>query len=50
MDFDTKASSIIFVIFKLKINFQQNVFSTHLYVFGWNLFLDVFCEIIRVKF
>jgi hypothetical protein len=31
MDFDTKASNIIIVIFQMKINFQQNVFFQHTY-------------------
>jgi hypothetical protein len=32
MDFDTKASNMILVIFQMKINFQQNVFFQHSYV------------------
>jgi hypothetical protein len=32
MDFVTKASNIILVIFQIKINFQQNVFLEHTYV------------------
>jgi len=31
MDFDTKASNIIIVIFQMKIIFQQNVFCQHTY-------------------
>jgi hypothetical protein len=32
MDFDTKASSIILVIFQMKVIFQRNVFFFHTYV------------------
>jgi hypothetical protein len=32
MDFDTKASSIILIVFQIKIIFQQNVFFQHTYV------------------
>jgi hypothetical protein len=32
MDFDTKASNIILVIFQMKVIFQQNVFFQHIYV------------------
>jgi hypothetical protein len=32
MDFDTKFSNIILVIFQMKVIFQQNVFSQHTYV------------------
>jgi hypothetical protein len=31
MDFDTKASNIIHVIFQMKVIFQQNVFLQHTY-------------------
>jgi len=31
MDFDTKAFNIIFVIFQMRIIFQQNVFFQHSY-------------------
>jgi hypothetical protein len=31
MDFDTKASSIILIVFQIKITFQQNVFFQHTY-------------------
>jgi hypothetical protein len=31
MDLSTKTSNIIFVIFQMKINFQQNVFFQHTY-------------------
>jgi hypothetical protein len=31
MDFDTKAYNIIFVIFQMKVIFQQNVFFQHTY-------------------
>jgi hypothetical protein len=31
MDFNTKASNIILVIFQMKIKFQQNVFFQHTY-------------------
>jgi hypothetical protein len=32
MDFDTKASNIIFVIFQMKVIFQQNILFQHIYV------------------
>jgi hypothetical protein len=32
MNFDTKASKIILVIFQMKVIFQQNVFFQHIYV------------------
>jgi hypothetical protein len=31
MDFNTKASNIILVIFQMKVFFQQNVFFQHMY-------------------
>ncbi len=31
MDFDTKASNIILVIFQMKLFFQQNIFFQHTY-------------------
>jgi hypothetical protein len=33
MDFDTKASNIILIIFQIKITFQQNVLFEHTYVY-----------------
>jgi hypothetical protein len=33
MNFDTKASNIILVIFQMKIIFQQNVFFQHTHVY-----------------
>ncbi len=38
MNFDTKASTIIFVIFQMKVIFQQNVFSTHLCLLEWKTY------------
>ncbi len=32
MDFNTKASNILLVIFQMKVIFQQNVFFQHTYV------------------
>jgi hypothetical protein len=32
MDFDTKASNLILVIFQVKVIFHQNVFFQHIYI------------------
>jgi hypothetical protein len=50
MDFDTKASNIIFIIFQMKIIFNKMFFSRHkLCLFEWKTCLNVFCEIALVK-
>jgi hypothetical protein len=46
MDFDTKASNIILVIFQMKIKFQQTFFSQDNYAYlNEKLHLDVSREI-----
>ncbi len=38
MNFDTKASTIIFVIIQMKVISRQNVFSTHLCLLEWKTY------------
>jgi hypothetical protein len=45
MDFDTKVSNIIFVIFQMKVIYQQNVFFQHIYDHLNENFVQMFCEI-----
>jgi hypothetical protein len=42
MDFDTKASNIILVIFQMKVIFQQNIFFEHTYVFLNDKLIHIF--------